>query len=163
SKEAWENRNRQKQYTPERNAPMVLYLLDDASAHLNGQIMRLEGRSLMLLTRPVARAPMLTDDWTVEKIEQAFQGPLKQAMAPLGRTEAVARLGRQEAEVTCRGTLAGGKMSNKTVSFARRNPALGERFRPRWRRHAALAMSLPPVWDMVVRYAQCDPVGDPPR
>ena len=53
-------------------------------------------------------------------------------------------------------------MSNKSVYFAQRNPALRERFRPRWRRHAALAMSLPEVWDTVTRYAQCDPVCDPP-
>ena len=51
---------------------------------------------------------------------------------------------------------------SKSVYFAQRNPALGERFRPRWRRHAALAMSLPEVWGMVSRYSQCDPVRDPP-
>jgi hypothetical protein len=53
-------------------------------------------------------------------------------------------------------------VSNKSIYFAQRNPSLGERFRPRWRRHAALAMSLPEVWDTVTRYAQCDPVCDPP-
>jgi hypothetical protein len=53
-------------------------------------------------------------------------------------------------------------MTSKSVYFAQRNPTLGQRFRPRWRRHAALAMSLPPVWGMVARYAQCDPVDDPP-
>ena len=51
---------------------------------------------------------------------------------------------------------------SKSVYFAQRNPALGERFRPRWRRHAALAMSLPEVWGIVSRYSQCDPVRDPP-
>jgi NAD(P)-dependent dehydrogenase (short-subunit alcohol dehydrogenase family) len=90
-KQAWDNRNRQKQYTPEQNAPMVVFLLSDASEQLNGQIMRLEGKSLMLLTRPVARAPMLTDDWTVEKIEQAFAGPLKDATVPLGLQQAEIR------------------------------------------------------------------------
>jgi hypothetical protein len=53
-------------------------------------------------------------------------------------------------------------MSNKSVYFAQRNPTLSERFRPRWRRHAALAMSLPEVWSMVSRYTQCDPLHDPP-
>jgi hypothetical protein len=53
-------------------------------------------------------------------------------------------------------------VSHKSVYFAQRNPGLGERFRPRWRRHAALAMSLPEVWDPVTRYTQCDPLRDPP-
>lgn len=53
-------------------------------------------------------------------------------------------------------------MNDKTVYFAQRNPSLGERFRPRWRRHGALAMSLPDVWNNIARYTQCDPVGDPP-
>ena len=54
-------------------------------------------------------------------------------------------------------------MYDKTVYFAQRNPSLGERFRPRWRRHGALAMSLPDIWNMVTRYAHCDPVRDPPE
>ena len=53
-------------------------------------------------------------------------------------------------------------MSVKSMYFAHRNPALRERFRPRWRRHAALAMSMPALWDLIERYAQCDPVDDPP-
>lgn len=53
-------------------------------------------------------------------------------------------------------------MSDKSIYFAQRNPALNERFRPRWRRHAALAMSLPDIWNMVTRYTQCDPLRDPP-
>ena len=53
-------------------------------------------------------------------------------------------------------------MNTKSMYFAHRNPALGERFRPRWRRHAALAMSMPPLWDLIDRYAQYDPVDDPP-
>jgi hypothetical protein len=56
----------------------------------------------------------------------------------------------------------GSAMGYKSVYFAQRNPALGERFRPRWRRHAALAMSMPAVWNMLSRYAQCDPLSDPP-
>lgn len=53
-------------------------------------------------------------------------------------------------------------MSTKSMYFAHRNPALAERFRPRWRRHAALAMSMPELWGLIERYAQCDPVDDPP-
>jgi hypothetical protein len=54
-------------------------------------------------------------------------------------------------------------MNEKFVYFAQRNPKLQGRFRPRWRRHAALAMTLPPVWDDILkRYAQYDPATNPP-
>lgn len=53
-------------------------------------------------------------------------------------------------------------MAMKSVYFAQANPELGERFRPRWRRHAALAMSMPRLWNLLVRYCQYDPIADPP-
>jgi len=53
-------------------------------------------------------------------------------------------------------------MAMKSVYFAQANPALGERFRPRWRRHAALAMSMPRLWNLLARYCQYDPVANPP-
>ena len=54
-------------------------------------------------------------------------------------------------------------MTEKFIYYANRNPELKGRFRSRWRRHAALASTLPPVWDHNVKlYAQYDPVIEPP-
>jgi hypothetical protein len=45
----------------------------------------------------------------------------------------------------------------KNIYFAKKNPHLVEAWRPRWRRHAALAMTLP-LWKTVCKYSQCDPI-----
>lgn len=71
--------------TPDMNAPMVVYLLSDASAAISGQAMRFTGKELMLLTRPVVRSPVLTrDEWTVDAIADAFAGEWQDSLLPPG-------------------------------------------------------------------------------
>lgn len=58
---------------PEVNVPPVLYLLSDASAGVTGQIVRITGRQLSLMSHPANRAPVLERDaWTAETISDAF-------------------------------------------------------------------------------------------
>jgi len=81
--------NAQRKITAESNAPMVVYLLSDASTEISGQTLRLDDGRFMMLTRPLAIAPVLSeDDWTFEKIAAAFAGAWKDRLAPSGISEA---------------------------------------------------------------------------
>ena len=74
--------------TPAMNAPLVIFLLCDAAVRVNGQALRLNGNRLHLVTRPAARAPVLeSDDWTVERIAQAFAQDWQDKLLPLGMAE----------------------------------------------------------------------------
>jgi NAD(P)-dependent dehydrogenase (short-subunit alcohol dehydrogenase family) len=74
--------------TPAMNAPMVVFLLSDASAGINGQALRFTGKELMLLSRPAIRSPMQREEeWTVDHIEAAFAGPWQDKLLPLGLVE----------------------------------------------------------------------------
>lgn len=72
------------QPAPELNAPLVCYLLSDRSAAINGQIVRIEGRQLSLVAHPMIAVPVLEDDWTVERIAQAFDDDLGKRQLPIG-------------------------------------------------------------------------------
>ena len=72
---------------PEDNAPVVVYLLSDDSQHLNGQVVRIDGSRLSLMTHPAILEPVLTADrWTVEAIGEAFRDHLDSHVVPLGVT-----------------------------------------------------------------------------
>lgn len=79
---------------PEVSAPLVSYLLSDASEAISGQVIRLAGRELSYLTHPQIAAPVLTDDWDFAKILDAFSTSLAQRQHSLGLT----RAGPQPAE-----------------------------------------------------------------
>ncbi|MCB1465170.1 MAG: SDR family oxidoreductase [Nitratireductor sp.] len=68
----------------EANAPLIAFLLSDASAGVNGQLVRIAGRQLSLVTHPMIAAPVLEDDWTLEKIETAFEETLSRHQQKLG-------------------------------------------------------------------------------
>ena len=73
----------------ETNAPLVAYLLSDAAAGINGQVFRIDGRELALMTHPALHHPVLVrDEWTYEAVAEAFATDLSHRQMPLG----VARL-----------------------------------------------------------------------
>jgi NAD(P)-dependent dehydrogenase (short-subunit alcohol dehydrogenase family) len=69
---------------PEVNAPAVVFLLSDAAAGINGQILRIEGRQLAIVAHPAVREPVLQGDWTVANIEKAFLETLRGNTVPVG-------------------------------------------------------------------------------
>lgn len=70
---------------PEVNAPLVVYLLSDLAAAVNGQVIRLSGAELMVCTHPANLAPVLRRDlWTVEAIADAIDTDLADRLQPLG-------------------------------------------------------------------------------
>jgi NAD(P)-dependent dehydrogenase (short-subunit alcohol dehydrogenase family) len=71
---------------PEDNAPLLVYLLSDHSQHLNGQVVRIDGTRLSLMTHPAILEPVLTDEWTVEGIAEAFRQHLDYHVVALGVT-----------------------------------------------------------------------------
>jgi len=70
---------------PEQNAPAVCYLLSDESAHLNGQMVRVDGNTLSLVGHPTVITPgVRRDAWTFEDVCAAFRTELKPAIQPMG-------------------------------------------------------------------------------
>ncbi len=83
-----QSKNRDVVYTslprPETNAPVVAFLLSDASAGLNGQVVRIAGRELSLVTHPMIAEPVLEDNWTDSKVASAFAETLMDRQQALG-------------------------------------------------------------------------------
>jgi NAD(P)-dependent dehydrogenase (short-subunit alcohol dehydrogenase family) len=71
---------------PEANAPLAVYLLSDAAAHVTGQIVRIEGSHLSLVAHPVVLQPILQTEgwWTPEGVAQAFDETLDERLVPTG-------------------------------------------------------------------------------
>lgn len=81
---------RDEQYPPlpdaDVSAPLVSYLLSDAAEGVHGQVIRLAGRELALITHPMLLAPVLQGDWDMGAIAAAFAGPLAGRQQRLGLT-----------------------------------------------------------------------------
>jgi NAD(P)-dependent dehydrogenase (short-subunit alcohol dehydrogenase family) len=72
---------------PEVNAPAVVYLLSDAAAGVTGQVVRIDGEELSLMTHPAVLEPVLHDpQWTVEKVAEAFATDLADRQQRTGLT-----------------------------------------------------------------------------
>lgn len=70
---------------PEVNGPLAVYLLSELSAHLTGQVVRLNGNELMVCSHPANVEPVLRAvEWTVPAIAEAFAGPLRDHLQPVG-------------------------------------------------------------------------------
>jgi NAD(P)-dependent dehydrogenase (short-subunit alcohol dehydrogenase family) len=70
---------------PDDNAPVVVYLLSDSSQHLNGQVIRIDGTRLSLMTHPAILEPVLSaGEWTVAAIAEAFRSQLDAHVVGLG-------------------------------------------------------------------------------
>ena len=70
---------------PEANAPVAVYLLSDRSSDVNGQVIRIEGGQLSIMTHPAVWLPVLARDvWTFEAVAEAFATDLVHRQSPAG-------------------------------------------------------------------------------
>jgi len=69
--------------TPDSNAPVVVYLLSELSADLNGQIIRINDGELSIMHPPAAALPTLRRIWDVPSVAEALAGELGRAIVPL--------------------------------------------------------------------------------
>ena len=70
---------------PSTNAPAVVYLLSDAAAGISGQVVRIDGDELSLMTHPGVAAPAVRiPAWTVAAVASAFESDLAHRQQPLG-------------------------------------------------------------------------------
>jgi NAD(P)-dependent dehydrogenase (short-subunit alcohol dehydrogenase family) len=71
--------------SPAANAPAVIYLLSDAAAAINGQVVRIDGDELSLMSHPTVLGKGLHNpQWTVEDVARAFSTELAAQAQPLG-------------------------------------------------------------------------------
>ena len=71
--------------SPEDNAPITCFLLSDRAQNINGQVVRIDGKRLTLMTHPAATHPILErPEWTVADVAEAFDRDLAQRQQPLG-------------------------------------------------------------------------------
>jgi len=70
---------------PGKVAPLVLFLLSEASIGITGQIIRCNGRQLHLVGHPYFKQPILeSDSWDTASVERAFTGVLQAHLEPFG-------------------------------------------------------------------------------
>jgi NAD(P)-dependent dehydrogenase (short-subunit alcohol dehydrogenase family) len=79
-----------KQITPEKNAPLAVYLASDAAADVNGQIFAVRKNEIMLMgqSRPV-RAIHSAEEWTPETVRDRAMPALRASFYPLDRSQDV--------------------------------------------------------------------------
>ena len=71
--------------SPEDNAPVSCYLLSDRARNINGQVVRIDGKRLTVMSHPAATGPLLErPEWTVAGIADAFDQTLAERQQPLG-------------------------------------------------------------------------------
>lgn len=69
----------------ESNAPIVGFLLSDLARDINGQVLRIQGGEVSLLTHPASLHPSLfRDSWTIRDVAEAFDTQLRARQLPLG-------------------------------------------------------------------------------
>jgi len=79
---------------PDNNAPVVAFLLSEASSHLNGQVVRIDGPELSLLSHPGIVEPSVRNEhWTFDAVCDAFARQLDGQLQPLGMVAAATRFG----------------------------------------------------------------------
>src|SRR5215831_10889949 len=78
---------RLQQMTPEKIAPLVVYLGSDKAAGISGQIFSVRNNEIFLFnqTRPI-RAIHRSDGWTPEKIDAQLKGAFGPSFTPLDRS-----------------------------------------------------------------------------
>lgn len=69
---------------PEDNAVVVVYLLSDGSAALNGQIVRVDTGRVSVVAHPLVAAPRVPIEFSVERLGCVFQDELSGHAQPLG-------------------------------------------------------------------------------
>jgi hypothetical protein len=78
---------RLQQMTPEKIAPLVVYLGSDKAANISGQIFAVRNNEIFLFnqTRPI-RAIHRSDGWTPEKLDAQLKGAFGPSFTPLDRS-----------------------------------------------------------------------------
>jgi hypothetical protein len=67
------------------NSPVVEYLLSDAAAGVNGQLVRIDGGEIQLYTHPALLLPSVRrDHWDAQAVAQAFAEDLRHRQVPCG-------------------------------------------------------------------------------
>lgn len=69
---------------PAVNAPVVSFLLSDAAADINGQVIRIAGKQLSYVTHPLIADPVLAGEWDYDAVSVAFADTLIENQQPLG-------------------------------------------------------------------------------
>jgi NAD(P)-dependent dehydrogenase (short-subunit alcohol dehydrogenase family) len=77
---------------PEVNAPVVVYLLSDSARAVTGQVVRIDGSTLSLVSHPMIRLPTVAlREGTPAAVAEAFETTLHRAQVPLGLVRAEIR------------------------------------------------------------------------
>jgi NAD(P)-dependent dehydrogenase (short-subunit alcohol dehydrogenase family) len=75
------------QMTPEKIAPLVVYLASDRAAGVSGQIFSVRNNEIFLFSQPrPVRTMHKPDGWTPQAIDAQFNGALAEALTPLERS-----------------------------------------------------------------------------
>jgi NAD(P)-dependent dehydrogenase (short-subunit alcohol dehydrogenase family) len=70
---------------PEANVPVVLFLLSARANGVTGQVVRIDGGKLSLMSHPAIRLPVLErHSWTLESVAAAFDAVLGTRQLPTG-------------------------------------------------------------------------------
>ncbi|HEU5471447.1 MAG TPA: SDR family oxidoreductase [Actinophytocola sp.] len=71
--------------TPDRIAPLVVFLIGDRSVGITGQMIRCTGPQLHIIGQPYLKSPILErDNWDSETIERAFAEVFQAHLEPYG-------------------------------------------------------------------------------
>jgi NAD(P)-dependent dehydrogenase (short-subunit alcohol dehydrogenase family) len=78
------------QMTPEKIAPLAVYLGADAADGISGQVFSVRNNEIYLFNQPrPIRTLHRSDGWTPEKLDQQLKGALQGSFTPLERTSDV--------------------------------------------------------------------------
>ena len=79
-----------KQMTPEKIAPLAVYLASDAASGVSGQILSVRNNEIFLFNQPrPIRTIHRSDGWTPQKLEAQLKGAFAASFTPLDRSEEV--------------------------------------------------------------------------
>jgi NAD(P)-dependent dehydrogenase (short-subunit alcohol dehydrogenase family) len=78
---------RLKQMTPDKIAPLAVYLCSDKAEGISGQIIGVRNNEIFLYSQPrPIRVLHRSDGWTVEKLDAQLKNAFKQSFTPLERS-----------------------------------------------------------------------------
>src|SRR5436190_9573626 len=81
---------RMQQMTPEKIAPLTVYLASDSAEGISGQIFGVRNNEIFLFSQPrPVRTIHRSDGWTPDKIEAQLKGALGPSFTPLARSSDV--------------------------------------------------------------------------
>lgn len=78
-------RNCPPERTPDRIAPLVVFLIGERSAGITGQMIRCNGPQLHIVGQPYLKSPILErEDWDTDTVERAFTEVFQAHLEPYG-------------------------------------------------------------------------------